>query len=99
VAEHGSTVIAHQSDDAYLLNVCSTPELGHTPAIHWGWPFIFGMTLPGLSHGDAGQIAPIGRRLCTRNVPHQGIMSPLQSLPLRRKAEESKRFSDGPISR
>jgi hypothetical protein len=36
----------HHSDYSYLLNVCSTPELGHTLAILWGWPFVFGMTPP-----------------------------------------------------
>jgi hypothetical protein len=35
-AELSSTVIISQGEEGYLLNVCSTPELGHTPAVPRG---------------------------------------------------------------
>jgi hypothetical protein len=60
----------HHSDYSYLLNVCSTPELGHTPAILWVWPFVFGMNSPEHHPGD------LGRFVGARHGRHQGIPIP-----------------------
>jgi len=60
----------HQSDDVYLLNVCSAPELGHTPAILWGRPFVFGMNSPEHHPGV------VGRFVGARHDTHQGIPIP-----------------------
>jgi hypothetical protein len=67
----------HRSDDAYLPNVCSTPELGHTPAVPRAVP------RDGLQYnrngpaGDGQGTHPvtIGLLIHPRHAPDQGNAS------------------------
>jgi hypothetical protein len=67
-------VIVYQSDEAYLLSVCFTLELGHTPAILWG----------GLI--SIGALAGIGTGC---RPADQGIMSSLSPVFMRLLVEEA----------